>query len=150
MYFDRIAFCIALFIAGSYALRSYSCIYEACMSPALNGSSAIWRFKHSNAIEINDRITFDSATGIMNILPDSNCKVVKCVVFDTKLWVGHRKGGRIRERKCRIPRISPPPALCTKAKVAKGGAYLRDTTVLGECSALWGKCEGVAWCISGS
>ena len=39
------------------------------------------------------------------------------------------EGGRNRERKCRIPRISPP-ALCTKAKVAKGGAYLRDTTVL--------------------
>ena len=35
-----------------------------------------------------------------------------------------------RERKCRIPRISPPPALCTKAKVAKGGLYLWDTTVL--------------------
>ena len=41
---------------------------------------------------------------------------------------GHRKGGRNRERKCRIPRISPP-ALCTKANVAKGGAYLRDTMV---------------------
>ena len=27
--------------------------------------------------------------------------------------------------------ISPaPPAFCTKAKVAKGGAYLRDTTVI--------------------
>ena len=30
------------------------------------------------------------------------------------------EGGRNRERKCCIPRISPP-ALCTKAKVAKGG-----------------------------
>ena len=40
------------------------------------------------------------------------------------------EGGRNRERKRRIPRIGPP-ALCTKAKVAKrgGGAYLRDTTV---------------------
>ena len=38
-------------------------------------------------------------------------------------------GGRNRERKCRIPRISPP-ALCTKAYVAKGGTYLRDTTVI--------------------
>ena len=27
------------------------------------------------------------------------------------------------------PAYKPPPALCTKAKVAKGGAYLRDTTV---------------------
>ena len=42
----------------------------------------------------------------------------------------YRKGGRNRERNCRIPRISPPPTFCTKAKVAKGGAYLRDTTVL--------------------
>ena len=24
----------------------------------------------------------------------------------------------------------PPPAFCTEAKVAKGGAYLQDTTVL--------------------
>ena len=42
------------------------------------------------------------------------------------------EGGRNRERKCRIPRISPPPALCTKAKFAKGGGgvYLQDTTVL--------------------
>ena len=41
----------------------------------------------------------------------------------------YRKGGRNRERNCRIPRKSPPPTFCTKAKVAKGGAYLRDTTV---------------------
>ena len=27
------------------------------------------------------------------------------------------------------PAYKPPPALCTKAKVTKGGAYLRDTTV---------------------
>ena len=27
------------------------------------------------------------------------------------------------------PAYKPPPALCAKAKVAKGGAYLRDTTV---------------------
>ena len=40
----------------------------------------------------------------------------------------YRKGGRNRDRNCRIPRISPP-TFCTKAKVAKGGAYLRDTTV---------------------
>ena len=35
----------------------YSCIYEARMSPTLNRRSVIWRFKHSNAIEICDRIT---------------------------------------------------------------------------------------------
>ena len=41
---------------------------------------------------------------------------------------GYRKGGRNQERKCHIPRISPP-TLCAKAKIAEGGAYLRDTTV---------------------
>ena len=33
----------------------------------------------------------------------------------------YRKGGRNCEKNCRIPRISPPPAFYTKAKVAKGG-----------------------------
>ena len=42
----------------------YSCIYEARMNPALNTSSAIQRFKHSNAIEICDGITFDFYTGL--------------------------------------------------------------------------------------
>ena len=37
----------------------HSCIYEVHMSPALNRSSAIWRFERSNATEIHDRITFD-------------------------------------------------------------------------------------------
>ena len=45
-------------------LVSYSCIYEACMSPALNGSSAIRRFERSDAIEIHDGITFDFYTGL--------------------------------------------------------------------------------------
>ena len=40
----------------------------------------------------------------------------------------YQKGGRNHERNCRIPHISPP-CVCTKAKVAKGGAYLRDTMV---------------------
>ena len=50
---------------GSYALCRfirYSCICEAHMSPTLNGTSAIQRFKHSNAIEIRDGITFDFYT----------------------------------------------------------------------------------------
>ena len=38
-------------------------IHEARMSPALNESSAIQHFKHSNAIEIRDGITFDFNTG---------------------------------------------------------------------------------------
>ena len=42
----------------------YSCIYEAHMSPAFNGSSAIRHFKHSNAIKIRNGITFDFYTGL--------------------------------------------------------------------------------------
>ena len=38
------------------------------MSPALNGSSAIRRFKHSEAIEIRDGITFDLYTGLLHIV----------------------------------------------------------------------------------
>ena len=34
------------------------------MSPALNGNSAIRRFKHSNAIEVRDGITFALYTGL--------------------------------------------------------------------------------------
>ena len=52
---------------GSYAphrLIRYSCIYEACISPTLNGSLAIWQFKHSNAIKTNDKITFNFYTGL--------------------------------------------------------------------------------------
>ena len=39
-------------------------IYKTRMSPALNGSSAIWHFKGSNVIEIHDGITFDFYTGL--------------------------------------------------------------------------------------
>ena len=45
-------------------LVSYSCIYEAHMSPTLNGNSAMQRFKHSDAIEIHDRIIFDFCTAM--------------------------------------------------------------------------------------
>ena len=38
------------------------------MSPALNGSSAIRRFEHSEAIEIRNRITFDFYTGLPLIM----------------------------------------------------------------------------------
>ena len=50
-------------------LTRYSCIYESRMSPTLNGSSAIRRFKHSDAIEIHDGITFDFYTGLSHIGP---------------------------------------------------------------------------------
>ena len=37
------------------------------MSPTLNGSSAIRRFKHSNVIKIRDGITFDFYMGLPHI-----------------------------------------------------------------------------------
>ena len=38
------------------------------MSPALNGSSAVWSFEGSNAIEICDGITFNFYTGLPHVL----------------------------------------------------------------------------------
>ena len=60
---------------------SYSYIHEAHMSPALNGSSAIWRFKHSNVIEIHGGITFDFYMGLphmemIGILPRYNTTII--------------------------------------------------------------------------
>ena len=57
-------------ITGSYALHrlvSYSCIYEARMSPALNGSSVIWHFERSDAIEIRKVIIFNFYTGLSHM-----------------------------------------------------------------------------------
>ena len=42
-------------------------ICKARMSPALNGSSAIRRFEHSDAIEIRNGITFDFYMGLPHI-----------------------------------------------------------------------------------
>ena len=50
------------------SLVRYSCIYEARMSPALSGSSAIWRFEGNNAVEIRDGITFEFYTGLPHII----------------------------------------------------------------------------------
>ena len=50
------------------------------------------------------------------------------------------EGGRNSERKCCILHISPPPALCTKAK-AKRGAYLWDTMVFKQVSNPQKKCS---------
>ena len=50
-----------------HRLVSYLRIYEARMSPALNGSSAIRRFERSDAIEIRNGITFDFYTGLSHI-----------------------------------------------------------------------------------
>ena len=54
----------------SYALHRfirYSCIYEARMSPALNRSSVVWRFKHSNVTEIHDGMIFNFYMGLSHI-----------------------------------------------------------------------------------
>ena len=72
---------------GSYALRKlirYSCIYEACMSPALNGSSAIRRFERSDAIEIHDGITFDFYMGLPHIVYVLRCGTASDKVFSCK------------------------------------------------------------------
>ena len=55
---------------SSYALcrfLRYSCIYKVHTSPALDGSSAIWRFKHSDVIEIRNGIILDFYTGLSHI-----------------------------------------------------------------------------------
>ena len=43
-------------------------------------------------------------------------------------FIGTGRGGIIA-REIVASRVQAPPAFCTEAKVAKGGAYLRDTTV---------------------
>ena len=46
------------------------------------------------------------------------------------MWAGHRKGGRNRERKCHIPRISPPLRFVLRLRLQKGGRI---------CGTLWYK-----------
>ena len=63
---------------GSYALRRHvrSCIYAALMSPASNRSSALQRFKCSNAIKIRNRIMFDLYLGLHVYRSKSNGAMV--------------------------------------------------------------------------
>ena len=49
------------------SLDIHASIYEARMSPALNGSSAIQHFKHNNVIEICHRITFNFYTELPHL-----------------------------------------------------------------------------------
>ena len=77
---------------------SYSYIYEARMSSALNGSSAIWRFEGSDAIEIRDGITFDFYTGLPHV--NLYCMYICCVSYFLKrkpcyslASLGHQGGG---------------------------------------------------------
>ena len=48
-------------------LTGYSRIYEERMNPALNRSSAIQHFKHTDVIEICDGIIFDFYTGLPHL-----------------------------------------------------------------------------------
>ena len=73
-YFERITEFDALYIAlsarlgrGSYTLHGrirYSCVYIACMSPTLSGSSALQHVKLGDALEIRNRIIFDFYSGL--------------------------------------------------------------------------------------
>ena len=64
MYFRRIAMlkvlyhCVGLILITYNASENYSCLYKLCLSPNLNGSSAMQCFEHSDPIEIGDEITF--------------------------------------------------------------------------------------------
>ena len=55
----------------------YSCIYESCMNPALNGSSAIRRFEGNDVIKLRDGITFDFYTGLPHI-PSAFVNINNC------------------------------------------------------------------------
>ena len=69
---------------GLYALCRfirYSCNYVARMSPNLNGSLAVWRFKHSNALKIRDGITFNSYTGLPHVHLCSNKSTVQLAAW---------------------------------------------------------------------
>ena len=44
--------------------------YIACMSPVLNGSTAVQRFECGNTVEIRNGIMFDSYPGLPQMSPD--------------------------------------------------------------------------------
>ena len=65
-YFDHVTALQVLkcrtLVKGSYVLckcGTYYRVYPLCMSPALNESSALQYFKHSNTMKIHDRIMFN-------------------------------------------------------------------------------------------
>ena len=68
-------------VRGSYTLRRYSCIYEVCMSPTLNGSSIIW-FPHGTAV-LNWMCRLLLPLDLFNItvLPANNCSQLVGVIF---------------------------------------------------------------------
>ena len=54
------------------SLDIHASLKHIYMSPTLEGSTMIWCLKHSNAIEIRNRITFDFYMGLSHILADSS------------------------------------------------------------------------------
>ena len=71
------------------SLIRYSCIYTALMRPALNGSSALQHFKHSNAVELCNGITFNFYVGLSHLLPQRRSNnMATCVTYykDKKPW----------------------------------------------------------------
>ena len=57
------------------------------------------------------------------------------------------EGGGVIAREFVASRVQAPPAFCTEAKVAKGGAYLRDTTVCAKSSLKKLGVNGKFWSI---
>ena len=103
-YFDRIAAFKALYhwtsVKGSsYALCrlfSYSRIYEAHMSPALNRSSAIQCFQHSDSIEISDGIIFDLYTGLPRMVVYCTCSLEAYLYPDQEMGLDIQPGSVMR------------------------------------------------------
>ena len=78
----------------------YSYIYEARMSPALNGSSVVRRFEGNDVIEICDGITFNFYTGLPHIciyiMSSPSQRVVPCSVGEMDSAIQrHIKGGAV-------------------------------------------------------
>ena len=73
---------------GSYVLRRrirYSCTFTACMSSALNISSALQRIERGNAVEIHNGIMFDFYLGLPQLFYGT---WMKALVMLVRLW-GH-------------------------------------------------------------
>ena len=58
-----------------HQIFNHSCIYKARISPTLNRSSVIWRFKHSNTNEMCNGITFDIYMGLQHVQQLQSCQM---------------------------------------------------------------------------
>ena len=95
-------------------------LMEAHMSSALNGSSAIRRFKHSNTIKICNGITFDFYTGLPRMLG-----------YCLGKWPWERKIGGRRLNGGRAWWFQAPPfqihdALATLSNLNSWGFFLQN------------------------